>query len=71
MWGLPDILIERLFEKRRSNVMKREIARRGRGNFRGVCPTIGRLRRAVPRVYRCGRGSTGRVFCAGLFFGLE
>jgi hypothetical protein len=28
--------------------MKREIAREIRGNFRGACPTIGRLEMSVP-----------------------
>ena len=35
----------------RDTAMNREIAPRG-GNFRGVCPIIGRLRRSVRCVYR-------------------
>ena len=43
--------------------MMREIARK-RGNFRGVCPYIGRLRDPVHGVYRPGSDRTG-LLCAG------
>ena len=32
------------YDRRRVNAMNREIADRSSGNFRGVCPRIGRLR---------------------------
>jgi len=45
--------------------MMREIARK-RGNFRGVCPTIGRLSESIHGVYRLVYGETG-LHCAGFF----
>ena len=45
--------------------MMREIAVKT-GNFRGVCPTIGRLRASCHGVYRRDREETG-LHCAGFF----
>ena len=40
------------------------------GNFRGVCPIIGRLRMLFLRVYRVTMGQY-RPFCAGIFYEWE
>ena len=50
---------------KRRGAMMREIALK-RGNFRGVCPTIGRLSESVPRRISPGTGRTG-LLCAGFF----
>ena len=50
---------------RAQSAMMREIARE-RGNFRGVCPTIGRLSESVHGVYRLVRRKPA-CHCAGFF----
>lgn len=47
------------------SAMMREIARK-RGNFRGVCPRIGRLRASCHGVYRLA-GRKPACHCAGFF----
>ena len=55
-----------ILPKRRQIAMNREIARGNRGNFRGVCPKIGRLREVSIRcVDRCAMCGTGRIMRAG------
>ena len=49
--------------------MMREIAVKA-GNFRGVCPTIGRLSASCHGVYRRDREETGLSLCR-FFRGLE
>jgi hypothetical protein len=38
------------------------------GNFRGVCPIIGRLRKSVRCVDRCAKNRTGRCFKCRYFY---
>ena len=56
------MITERL---KRRGAMMREIALK-RGNFRGVCPTIGRLSESVHGVYRPVRRKPA-CLCAGFF----
>ena len=56
------MITERL---KRRGAMMREIALK-RGNFRGVCPTIGRLSEGCTRRISPGAAKTG-LLCAGFF----
>ena len=59
------VLYDNGASERAQSAMMREIALK-RGNFRGVCPTIGRLSEGCTRRISPGAAKTG-LLCAGFF----